>query len=76
MLIYIHTISGRKHQLEVEPSMTVLSIKEELFQKEGISVVQQKIIFRGVTLGDTQTVETAHIQAGEVLHMVTSLRSG
>ena len=76
MLIYVHTVSGRKHQLEVEPSITIGAIKEELQQREGISTQQQRLLFRGQNLNDNQTVETARISAGEVLHMVLSLRAG
>ncbi|EAX86903.1 Ubiquitin family protein [Trichomonas vaginalis G3] len=76
MLIYVHTVSGRKHQLEVEPSITIAAIKEELLQREGISIEQQRLLFRGQNLTDNQTVETAHISAGEVLHMVLALRAG
>lgn len=76
MLIYVHTVSGRKHQLEVEPSITIGSIKEELLQREGISIEQQRLLFRGQNLTDNQTVETARISAGEVLHMVLALRAG
>ena len=76
MLIYVHTVSGRKHQLEVEPSITIGQIKDELQQREGISTQQQRLLFRGKNLTDSQTVETAHISAGEVLHMVLSLRAG
>jgi len=76
MLIYVNTVSGRKHQLEVEPTMTILAIKEELQQREGISTPQQRLLFRGQNLSDSQTVETAKIGAGEVLHMVLALRAG
>lgn len=76
MLINVHTVSGRKHQIDVEPNMTIGSIKEELQQREGISVQQQRLLFRGQNLNDTTTIETAGIQAGDVLHMVLSLRAG
>lgn len=76
MLINVHTVSGRKHQIDVEPNMTIGSIKEELQQREGISVQQQRLLFRGQNLIDTTTIETAGIQAGDVLHMVLSLRAG
>ena len=76
MLIQVHTVSGRKHQIDVEPNMTIAAIKEELQQREGISVQQQRLLFRGQNLNDQTTIETAHIQAGEVLHMVLALRAG
>ena len=76
MLINVHTVSGRKHLIDVEPNMTIGSIKEELQQREGISVQQQRLLFRGQNLNDTTTIETAGIQAGDVLHMVLALRAG
>lgn len=76
MLIHVHTVSGRKHQIDVEPNMTIGAIKEELQQREGISVAQQRLLYRGQNLLDQTTIEAAHIQAGEVIHMVLSLRAG
>ena len=76
MLIHIHTVAGRKHSIDVEPTATILSIKEELQQREGISVVQQRLLYRGQNLGDEATIDSAHINAGDVLHMVLSLRAG
>ena len=76
MLIQVHTVSGRKHQIDVEPNMTIGAIKEELMQREGISVQQQRLLFRGQNLNDSTTIEIANINAGEVLHMVLALRAG
>ena len=76
MLIQVHTASGRKHQIDVEPNMTIGAIKEELMQREGISVEQQRLLFRGQNLNDSTTIEIAKINAGEVLHMVLALRAG
>ena len=76
MLVQVHTVAGRKHQIDVEPNMTIGSIKEELMQREGISVQQQRLLFRGQNLQDQTTIEVARISAGDVLHMVLSLRAG
>ena len=76
MLIQVHTVSGRKHQIDVEPNMTIAAIKEELQQREGISVAQQRLLFRGQNLLDATTIEVAHISPGDVLHMVLALRAG
>jgi hypothetical protein len=50
--------------------MTIGAIKDELQQREGIAVVQQRLLFRGQNLNDQTTIEAARIGAGEVLHMV------
>jgi hypothetical protein len=76
MQIQVHTVSGRKHTLDVEGNFTIAAIKEELQQREGIAVQQQRLLYRGQNLPDPTTVEGSRIQAGEVLHMVLSLRAG
>jgi hypothetical protein len=76
MLIQVHTVSGRKHQIDVEPGMTIGAIKEELQAREGISVPQMRLLFRGGNLNDQTTIEVARISPGDVLHMVLALRAG
>jgi hypothetical protein len=76
MIIQIQTVSGKKHQLDVEPNSTIYTLKEELQQREGIATVQQRILFRGSPLTDQTTIEVAKITAGSVLHMVLALRAG
>jgi hypothetical protein len=76
MQIQIQTVSGRKHTIDVEANWTILTIKEELQQREGISPQQQRLLYHGQNLPDTTTIEVAHIQAGDVLHMVLALRAG
>lgn len=76
MIIQVHTVSGRKHSIDVEPNMTIGAIKEELQQREGISVTQQRLLFHGQNLSDQATVETSRINAGDVIHMVLALRAG
>jgi hypothetical protein len=76
MIIHVQTVSGKKHQLDVEPNSTIQSVKEELQQREGISVVQQRILFHGQALNDATTIEVAKISPGSVIHMVLALRAG
>jgi hypothetical protein len=76
MQIQVHTVSGRKHTLDVEGNWTIGQIKEELQQREGISTQQQRLLFRGQNLADQTTIEVARIAAGDVLHMVLALRAG
>jgi hypothetical protein len=76
MQIQVHTLSGRKHTLYVEGNWTIVAIKEELQQLEGIFVQQQRLLYHGQNLDDQTTIEVARIQAGDVLHMVTALRAG
>ena len=76
MLIHIQSVAGRKHTIDVEPTSTILSIKQELQPKEGISVTQQRLLFNGQNLNDQATIESSKISAGDVIHMVLSLVAG
>lgn len=76
MLIHISTVSGRQHSIDVEPTATIGSVKEELQNREGISAQQQRLLFQGQNLPDESTVESARIKAGDTIHMVLALRAG
>jgi hypothetical protein len=76
MIIQIQTVSGKKHQIDIQPNATIGSIKEELEQREGISGAQQRILFHGQPLKDEITLEVAKIGPGATLHMVLALRAG
>lgn len=56
--------------------LQILNIKEALQEKEGIDVKQIRLIHSGKQLNDTDTIESAKIEAGATVHMVLSLRGG
>ena len=74
MQIHIKTLTGRKQPFTFEPSDTVLSVKEALQEKEGITVDQIRLIYSGKQLGDNNTLESYNIDAGATIHMVLQLR--
>ena len=76
MKITIQTISGTNRTIEVEPTSTIRSIKEQLFALEGITADQQRILFHGQILQDVATIESSQVEEGAVLHMVLQLRGG
>ena len=61
---------------DVRSLLQVMSIKEALYAREGISVAQIRLISGGKQLNDTDTVSSSKIKAGETIHMVLSLRGG
>jgi ubiquitin-like protein Nedd8 len=54
----------------------VLSMKEKLEEKEGITVSQQRLVFEGKSMENDKTMADFGITAGKTLHMVLSLRGG
>jgi hypothetical protein len=47
-----------------------------IFDKEGITVDQQRLIWAGKQLADDKTVKDYDLQDGNTLHLVTRLKGG
>ena len=77
MLIKVETVVGKKLEITtLEPTSTVLNIKEQIECTEGIMASMQKLIFNGRPLVDTATILASNIKAGDTIHMVLALRAG
>lgn len=72
--IFIKTLQGKSLTLNVEPTDNIESIKNKIFEKEGIPVDQQRLVFNGKQLEDAQTVNDYNIQADSSIHLVLRLR--
>lgn len=68
---------GEEIIIEVEPTDTVLDIKQKLeTEMENYPASQQRLIFQGKFLTNERTVESYKMQNGYYLKLVKALRSG
>ncbi|KAM7495727.1 hypothetical protein LguiB_030336 [Lonicera macranthoides] len=56
-MIKVKTLTGKEIEIDIEPTDTVDRIKENVEEKEGIPLVQQRLIYAGKQLGDDKTIE-------------------
>lgn len=77
MLVKVKTVTNRDLDITtIEPSSSVLQLKQQIEASEGIPVIQQRLIFNGRPLSDDNTIEASGITAGAIVHMVLALRAG
>jgi len=76
MQIYIKTLTGRKQNFTFKPDDKVLTVKQQLQEKEGITTDQIRLIFMGKQLSDEKTLADYNVEAGGTIHMVLQLRGG
>jgi hypothetical protein len=75
MNIYIKTADGVSNGLEVEPTDTILAVKEKIEILLGVPVEQQELIFASKTLNDDQTLQDYSIQKDSTINLVVTIKS-
>jgi len=70
MQIFVKTLTGKHITLEVEPTDRIEDIKQLIYEREGIPVVFQRLIFAGKILEDGNTLQDYSIQKDSTIHLV------
>jgi ubiquitin len=76
MDMFIKMLTGKTLTLNVESSDTIESVKLQIFDKEGIPLAQQRLIFAGKVLADNNTISECFISKDPTVHLVIKISGG
>ena len=72
--VFVKTQTGGYQTVHISPLGTVLSLKQRVFEIEGIPVDQHRLCFCGIQLEDGRTLAHYGIDNNHVVHIVVRLR--
>ena len=75
MHLFVKTLTGKTITLETRSSDTVLELKQQILEKEGVAIDSQCLILAGKQMENQQTVNDCGIQNQSVIHLVLRVPS-
>jgi ubiquitin C len=73
MTLTVKTLTGKSFSFNVDPTSTLLSLKRQIEDKEGIPMEKQRLVFTGKQLDDYRSFEYYNVKEGDTVHLVLSL---
>jgi len=76
ILVSLKTLTGRTIAFDVAPYDTVLSLKQKIMDRQGVTVSQQRLVFSAKELADSRTLRDNGISNSSTIHLITRVFGG
>ena len=74
MHFIVKSATGKKINLNMEPENSILQVKQQIQEKDGIDIAQIKLLYTGKPLQDEKKLSEYKVEAGSTIHVIYNLR--
>ena len=74
--ITIKTLTGQNIIFDVNPTTTILEVKEKINVRQGIPLDQQRLLFNEIILEDDKTLDYYNIKENSIIYLLLKIRGG
>jgi hypothetical protein len=74
--VLVKSMTGKNTTVDIHNQMTIEELKLEIENLDGIPPHQQRLVFNGKEMQDTNKVESYHLKSNDMIHIVLRLRGG
>ena len=76
MQIFVKKLVGKTITIDVTAEDSIQTLKQKIYDKEGVPIKEQQLIYAGKYLDDDKTLIDYNIQRESTLHLVYRLPGG
>ena len=73
---FVKTLTGKNIVISLNPDMTVLQVKDIIFEMERLPQDQMRLIYAGRQLEDNSTLLSNNVTNNSTIHLVLRLKGG
>lgn len=70
------TLTGARIVIHIDDAKTIFNLKQYIYKKTDIMLDDQRLVFNGKVLDDTDTIKSCNVKNGDSVNMICRLRGG
>lgn len=73
MIIFIKLIDKSKHELNIDEKISIFELKNIIYEKLKINILQMRLLYNGVSLLDNYSLSDYNIKNNSIIYLLYQL---